>query len=85
MADITSALAGTQVLTAADGKVYEDSLHRWCENAEKKAKYVVLPTSAEEVSKAVSRDWPRAKLGTESPRRMLFPPPPPPDTDPATP
>lgn len=56
--NIESALPQVTVLTPADGKAYEDSLHRWCENAETKAKFVVLPKSADEVSKAVSPSTP---------------------------
>lgn len=52
--DITTIFPKDQVLTPADGQAYEDSLHRWAENAVRHAKYVVLPRTAEDVSKAVS-------------------------------
>ncbi|PSR76100.1 hypothetical protein PHLCEN_2v8688 [Hermanssonia centrifuga] len=51
--DITTLFPGDQVLTPDDGKLYEESIRRWAENAERKAKYIVLPKSAEDVSKAV--------------------------------
>lgn len=52
-ADISSLFSPGQVLTPADGQAYEEALHRWCKNAEKKAQYVVFPRSAQDVSKAV--------------------------------
>lgn len=52
--DIAAALPQVTILTPTDGKAYETSIKRWCENSEKKAKFVVLPKSAEEVSQAVS-------------------------------
>jgi hypothetical protein len=52
MTDINAILPGV-VLTKADGQAYKDASHRWCENAEKEAKYIVQPKSAEDVSKAV--------------------------------
>lgn len=52
--DIFSVFPKDQVLTPDDGKAYEDSLHRWAENAERKAKYVVFPRSSKDVSTAVS-------------------------------
>jgi UDP-N-acetylenolpyruvoylglucosamine reductase len=54
MSSISSELAGIQVLTAADGIAYENSLKRWSKNAEQRADYVAFPASAEDVSKAVS-------------------------------
>ena len=51
--DLVSILPKDQVLTPADGQAYEASLHRWAENAERRAKYVVLPKTPEDVSKAV--------------------------------
>ena len=55
VADITSIFPKDQVLTPADGQAYEEALHRWAENAERRAKIVVLPKSADDVSKAVRR------------------------------
>ena len=52
-ADITALFPKDQVLTPADGEAYELSLHRWADNAVRRAKYVVLPRTAEDVSKAV--------------------------------
>ncbi|EIN04500.1 FAD binding domain protein [Punctularia strigosozonata HHB-11173 SS5] len=42
-----------QILTPEDGEAYESSLRRWAENAEKRAKFVVFPESASDVSKAI--------------------------------
>lgn len=52
-ADIFAILPKDKVLTPADGKPYEDVLIRWADNSLRRAKYVVLPESAEDVSKAV--------------------------------
>ena len=52
-ADITAFFPKDQVLTPADGQTYEAILRRWADNAVKRAKYVVLPRNAEDVSKAV--------------------------------
>ena len=51
--DILSVFPKDQVLTPADGKAYEDNIERWAENAVKRAKFVVLAKSAQDVSKAV--------------------------------
>jgi hypothetical protein len=53
-ANITEVLPKGQVLTPANGQAYEEVLHRWADNAVRRAKYVVLPRTAEDVSKAVS-------------------------------
>jgi hypothetical protein len=53
MSTISSDLAGIQVLTAADGEAYENSLRRFSENIEQRADYVTFPASAEDVSKVV--------------------------------
>ena len=52
-ADITAILPKHQVLTPADGQAYEDVIRRWADNAVRRAEYVVLPKSAQDVSKAV--------------------------------
>lgn len=52
-ADIFAILPKDKVLTPADGKPYEDVLIRWADNSLRRAKYVVLPESAEDVSKAI--------------------------------
>jgi hypothetical protein len=64
MSDIHSVLPGL-VLTASDGLAYNDALHRWCENSEKPAKYVVQPKTAEDVSKAVCCLMPSACWDTK--------------------
>lgn len=51
--NIFSIFPKDQVLTPEDGKLYDEAIHRWAENAERKAKYVVLPRSAKDVSTAV--------------------------------
>ncbi len=51
--DVTALFPRDQVLTPDDGKLYEESIRRWAENAERKAKYIILPKSAEDISKAV--------------------------------
>jgi hypothetical protein len=51
--DISTIFPKSQVLTPDDGKQYDDSLRRWAENAEMKAKYVVFPESSQDVAKAV--------------------------------
>lgn len=51
--DIATALPHVTVLTPADGDAYSGQLKRWCDNAERKAKFVILPKSPEEVSQAV--------------------------------
>ena len=53
VADIASLFPKDQVLTPADGQAYEDSIRRWAENAERRAKYVVLPKSSADIAKAV--------------------------------
>lgn len=53
VADITSLFSKAQVLTPEDGQAYEDSIRRWAENAERRAKYVVFPKSSEEIARAV--------------------------------
>ena len=53
VANITSVLPKDQVLTPADGQPYEDALHRWAENSERRSKFIVLPKSPQDVSKAV--------------------------------
>jgi FAD/FMN-containing dehydrogenase len=55
MAGIVDSLSGIQVISQADGEKYEPVLHRWSENAERRAKYVVFPDSAEEVARTVSK------------------------------
>jgi hypothetical protein len=52
MADIQTILPG-RVLTKASSQAYKDASHRWCENAERAAQYIVQPETAEDVSKAV--------------------------------
>ena len=52
-ADITSILPKHQVLTPADGQAYEDAIQRWADNAVRRAQYVVLAESAEDMAKAV--------------------------------
>ena len=54
VADITSLFPLDQILTPGDGEAYHDAIKRWADNAVKEAKYVVLPKSAQDVSKAVS-------------------------------
>lgn len=53
VADIASVFPKDQVLTPANGQAYEEALRRWAENSERRAKIIVLPKSAEDVSKAV--------------------------------
>ena len=52
--DIHSALPNVQILTPADGETYETSLHRWSDTSVRRAQYVVLPSTSEEVSLTVS-------------------------------
>jgi FAD/FMN-containing dehydrogenase len=54
MAGVLNELAGIQVVSEVDGERYESALRRWSENAEKRAKYVVFPESAQDVARAVS-------------------------------
>jgi hypothetical protein len=49
--ELASQISGT-VLTPGD-EGYEETLKRWGSNSEKKAAYVVLVESAEDISKAV--------------------------------
>lgn len=53
VADIYTVFPKDQVLTPADGAAYEESLHRWAENAERRAQFVVLPKSAQDVAQAI--------------------------------
>jgi hypothetical protein len=50
---IKSLFTPSQIITSADGDKYEAAIHRWSENAQKRAKYVVFPKDAQEVSRAV--------------------------------
>lgn len=52
-ADILTIFPKEQVLTIEDGQAYQDIIKRWADNAVKPAKLVILPTSAQDVSKAV--------------------------------
>lgn len=56
--DIHSAIPNVQILTPADGETYETSLHRWSETSVRRAQYVVLPSTSEEVSRTVSIWYP---------------------------
>jgi len=49
--ELASQISGT-ILTPSD-EGYEESLKRWGSNSEKKAAYIVLAESAEDISKAV--------------------------------
>lgn len=51
ISELTSQINGN-VLTPADGG-YDESLHRWAENAERKAAVVVLVISSADVAVAV--------------------------------
>jgi len=51
VSELTTQINGT-VLTPGD-KGYDESLHRWAENAERKAAVVVLATSPTDVAAAV--------------------------------
>jgi hypothetical protein len=51
--DILTVFSKDQVLTPDDGEAYEKIIKRWADNAIKRAQFVILPTSAQEVSKAV--------------------------------
>ncbi|GJE88819.1 FAD-dependent oxidoreductase [Phanerochaete sordida] len=53
ISDILSVFPKDQVLTPGDGAPYEEALHRWAENAERRAKFVLLPKSATDVSNAL--------------------------------
>lgn len=52
-ADILAIFPQDQVLTPGDGSAYEESIKRWADNAAKRAKFVVLAKSAQDVAKAV--------------------------------
>lgn len=51
--DIFAVFSKSDVLTPADGQPYEESIRRWSDNAVRRARFVVLPRSAQDVSKAV--------------------------------
>lgn len=51
--DLLSGFRDDQILTPTDGAAYESALHRWSETAVRRAQYIILPTTAEEVSNAV--------------------------------
>ncbi|KAI0684808.1 FAD-binding domain-containing protein [Cytidiella melzeri] len=51
--DILTVFPKDQVLTPEDGEAYERIIKRWADNASRRAQIVVLPTSAQEVSKAI--------------------------------
>lgn len=48
-----ASLDGVEVLSPADGEKFDNPLWRWATNSERRAKYVVLPRNADEVSKAI--------------------------------
>ena len=52
-ADILSIFPQDQVLTPGDGQAYEDNIQRWADNAVKRAKFIVIAKSAQDVAKAV--------------------------------
>lgn len=51
--EILSIFSKEKILTPEDGQAYDNIIKRWADNASKRAKIVVLPTSSQEVSKAV--------------------------------
>jgi len=56
MSDLKSSLAAQikgKVLTPEDSSEYLEQSKRWASNAEKKAAYIVLVESAEDISKTV--------------------------------
>ncbi|GJE99792.1 FAD-binding oxidoreductase [Phanerochaete sordida] len=53
VADITSVLPKDQILTPKDGEAYKEALHRWADNAERPAKFIVFPKTSEEVANTV--------------------------------
>ena len=71
VSDITSLFPKDQVLTPEDGQTYEDSLRRWAENAERRAKYVVFPKSSEDIAKAV-RCLPRLLFSSLTIAKIMF-------------
>ncbi|KAI0092983.1 FAD-binding domain-containing protein [Irpex rosettiformis] len=52
-ANILTIFPKEQILTVEDGQAYEDIIKRWADNATKRAQFVVLPRSAQDVSKAI--------------------------------
>ena len=55
MSSILSFFTKDQVVTPEDGTAYDEAIHRWAGNAERKAKYVVYPRSAQDVATAVRK------------------------------
>ncbi|KAI0768414.1 FAD binding domain protein [Irpex lacteus] len=51
--EILSFFSKEKILTPEDGQAYDNIIKRWADNASKRAKIVVLPTSSQEVSKAI--------------------------------
>ena len=54
--DILSIFPQDQVLTPGNGQAYEDNIQRWADNAVKRAKFIVIAKSAQDVAKAVRPD-----------------------------
>ena len=52
-ADIFAVFSKEQILTPEDGQAYDEIIKRWADNASRRAAIVVLPSSAQDVSKAV--------------------------------
>ncbi|KZT50185.1 FAD binding domain protein [Calocera cornea HHB12733] len=51
--NIASLFAEDQVLTPDDGELYDKAIQRWSDTAVRRAKYIVLAETAEDVSKAI--------------------------------
>ena len=49
--DLAARISGTVLAPRDDG--YDETIKRWAENSEKKAEVIVLPESAEDISKTV--------------------------------
>lgn len=53
MSSILSVIPKDQVVTPDDGTAYEEATHRWADNAERRAKYVVYPRTSQDVATAI--------------------------------